>query len=298
MTGFEQKARLPFGTTWLRHLLRIRCRGQSLVEYALILSLVAVAGMATLMSLGNNTGALLSRMRNMLVGNQQATSPVSSTAPMSGPGQNPPPPGGGLFPPPANLPPPATETVCYSGSSWCIDMSGGLGPNPVNVTGANGMTQQVYAMSDILDQISTEAAQDPSVDSSLAQMITDLANKAHAVGDYDADLFALQPNSGVAYFQAADFMKAKQAVTDYLSAHPDALVPGVQQALTYATGEVTDHMAALIGKEPSATDNNENLVMQGTVKTAIDELTAAQTHADANQICQNGGQPPACIVPP
>jgi len=293
MTPIRQK---PFFS-----LKRVFYRGQGLVEYGLILSVIAVSTIAALVLLGNNSAAMLGTIRNLISGNQSSNL-LAQAGPSSGTKQtsSAPLPATGTPSPPSETPSPTSgtppQTTCFSGSSWCIDMSGGQNA-AVNVAGANGMTQHVYAMTNILEQISAQAAQDPSVDPSLAQLITDLANKAHAVGDYDAQLFALSQNSGVAYFQASSFMKAKQTVESYLSAHPEALIPGIQQALNYATGEVTNHMAALIGTEPSATDDNANLVMQGKVQTAINEYTASQTHASANQICENGGQPPACIVP-
>ena len=299
MTQIRQKAlnKKPF--TPLR---RVLYRGQGLVEYGLILGVIAVSSIAALMMLGSNSSAMLGTMRNLISGNQ-ASSPVAQATPSSGTKPTPSTPvsttGNTTPTPPTTTPHPTSvtqpQTTCFAGSSWCIDMSGGQNA-VINVAGANGMTQHVYAMTNILEQISAQAAQDPSVDPSLTQLITDLANKAHAVGDDDARLFALK-NEGIAYFEAATFMKAKQAVESYLSSHPDALVPGVQQALNYATGEVTDHMAALIGAPPSATDDNANMVMSDKVQIAINEYTASQTHASANQICENGGQPPACIVP-
>lgn len=90
-------------------------------------------------------------------------------------------------------------------------------------------------------------------------------------------------------------MAARQAVESYLAAQPNALIPGVQQALNYASGEVTAHITALLGREP---DTGEAFVMQSNVQAAINEYTASQTHLQANQICQNGGQPPSCVISP
>jgi hypothetical protein len=279
--------------------------GQGLSEYALSVSLVAMVSLGGLMLVGNNLGKTFGNMKTLVVGHTVAitgptvigmasTLTVASTLPINQNGQS-----------------------CYS-NGWCLDMSkiqASTVPNAMT-TGSNGMAM-MRSNSILLDQLAQQAARS-TTDPALRTLLTQLANSGHGVGNTSQSVitngvqgkYDVYPQLGTAN---QTFATAQDALTTYLSSHPDILPVDVQQTITAATAQIKDTSNNLFVAAKDAADayaasettsTTYTMMVFPTTTTTYDytwdlsawtaDPTIIQT--DSNTVCNNGGNTSQCVT--
>jgi Flp pilus assembly pilin Flp len=271
-------------------------KGQSLAEYGLTLSLVAVVSLGGLVLLGDNLATLLSSLTQLVTG-QSVNVVATANTPTSAPVSNAPSPALAVSAaspalvspaPVENSSNPITKNAegktCY-GNGWCIDTSQlpSSGGKTTIAAGSNGTTLML-SYADILMQIAAEAAADPNADPSVVGLITALANQGHTIADNTEKKSQSIQNQVTqmtgSLGQQSEFDGAKSKLDAYLSAHPAALPSDLKA--------VIDNSSAYISKNSNG--------IQTTVTTAFGMALGGTTvRKESNTICSSGGNTTECV---
>lgn len=287
--------------------------GQGLSEYSLALSLMAVVSLGALGLFGTNAAGLLGDMRHLFSAKKITSVAVVSSAPATQPSpssnnnSNPPLPTTPLVP--------RTQT-CYS-TGWCLNLS----QNQANeikkpqVAGANGW-QMLNNQTDVLLQIAQQAGQDPTMDPSLKDLLTQLANSGHttanslnaALQDYTNYWTVTEkrtnydtPAADAAwadfcnYFDtftdaSGSFSTLKSKVLTYLKNNPNTLPSDVQQIIQNASSSI-ENQTKYMGYEP----NNAIDTMKWGKAWETTPAATTGIHQNSNTICTNGGNTQVCV---
>lgn len=260
-----------------------RFRGNTLLEYALIGSLLLTGTIPFLLSIGQDFQGHLANMRNdmrqkILVAQQaQITMPETIA-----PGQT------------------EHQQTYFPGSQTCFANRWCLGVDAVEsstgntaTTGANGSQGIIRDQASFLEDIAAQAANDPNADPALVDILTQLANAGHGVGsnlentlnNYNTGSFGDAYNT---YWQSTvPFIGKTADLASYLAANPGALPPEVQSIVNGAVDRINSNMGKFIGAEGPSMDQWAAEV--GNAGTAGD------IHDDSNTVCSNGGDTQSCV---
>lgn len=276
--------------------------GQSLVEYGFIGSLVLLASLGALLMMGGNLDALLQNLKQDLTFNINAagSSAANSNAPngvqiADGPGQIIPPPGAG-------------ETRICSESGWCINVPDTEGIHLTGTSGALG-GELTQSMANVIQQIAQQLAQDPNTDPALLDLVTQLANNGHTIGDEEIRLATNCPagsycgsyeyidvvaHNTIPIAEAtATFNNTYQALQSYLAANPGALPMEMQNVISFEVSEIN----SISGSFSNHYDTNWNQI-DGNIYLFNPPNGGELTHQSANNICGSGGNTSQCIQMP
>lgn len=265
--------------------------GQSLAEYSISLSLLAVVSLGGLTLMGNNLRTTLDSFRQTMKG--KAIASVATQAPISAI--------------PASMPTPVPSTMvpsepsaasspdgksCFS-NGWCVDLSNASKDYHVEATGVNGSQEVILAQTDVLSQIAKLAADDPSTDPMLRTLLTKLANSGHTISDnlttsiqtYGKNSFATAYDS---FWRAQiPFDALRDQTFNYLATHPSSLPAGVETILQGATSSINTQLDSLISSTgPKA---SWDVLLNPAAQVASGVKT------ESNTICSTGGDQSLCV---
>lgn len=261
---------------------RLSPRGQSLTEYLFIGALVLLVGVAAVLLIGKNFNLKLIGLKDGMgtsisaAGKYQASVAASKAAweaqqaAQAGGATG----VGAIF---------KGGQVCSG--SFCVNLPG------VQVAGANGAGGTAAKLAGVLQQIAAFLKANPDADPALVSMITNLANLGHTTADGMTKVGTCQDGTdcggslqvGLSELQqgSADFAQQAKAVQAFLAAHPQTLPPEMQQVVNGESNLILSYAAGF------------NIT--GTSWTYTNGPVAQATDTSSNNICRNGGAPPACV---
>ncbi len=265
--------------------------GQSLTEYCFIGALILVASIGILLALGGNLNGALASLKGDL------QSHINGAANANGGGQNQQPtidPNG----PGQVIPPPqAGQNQFCTASGWCVNVPDTSNVNLAGTTGSLGgeISQQ---MADVIAQIALQLQQDPNTDPALLNLVTQLANQGHAVGNAEVELATNCPLSTYCgtyvgtYSQNTSFIQdatntfntTHQQLQQYLATHPNALPIEMQNTIHFEVSEINS-----ISSGFSNHWDERWQIYDGNVYDFNPPNGGQLTHQSANTICSNGG---------
>lgn len=277
-------------------------KGQSVPDYALVLGVVTLVATAGLTSMGGEINDFFTRINTSLSGlfaeaPSHNPSPEDKGTPTTRTSN--------MIPawasaalamlPPA---PPGTQPVCFDHT--CINLPVVDDTNDtVDTVGGNGV-EKIHAFSDALAQLAQQLAQDPNSDPTLTQLISDVANRGHGIGD--AQKVTLGAGRGV-FIQTGtysyawinntyapeplspskrDFRTALDNLNRYLSDYPNSLGETAQSVVQSNSSNILN-----FADSASTFDNG--------VSFQINPNPGKLVHQSANNICDQGGKD--CYVP-
>jgi Flp pilus assembly pilin Flp len=272
-----------------------RQQGQSLAEYGLIISLIAVVSIGGLMILGQSLGNVLSGMRNTVMGQHSSTSSLANSLTGSG---------GSLGATSLQQSPTARSvsgpgSACYA-DGQCLNLDA-VNAVSTNTAGANG-SEFVKSYADIFEQIAQQAANDPNADPTLRELATKLANSGHTLASHEATILQqVTDNYGVQNatrdgFNAErnNFGDLKAEFASYLQYNPGALPPEISAIAMDAASQIETHTENYLLTD-STSILNESGVMQNVQRDTKPTDAAQPVRNNANTICRNGGNTTGCI---
>lgn len=267
-------------------------KGQSLAEYAVALGLVGIVALTSMVLLGNSVQTGLS---TAMTGQTPKTVPPVVPPPGTiNPGGM-----GGVVPPPQ----PGQEQICFT-SGLCANIFVISANTHLDVAGGNGgeFTHQfANTLKEIADQIKAEG-----LDPNLAQLISDLANQGHTLGDTEGaygNTCGSNPQ-----LSAGTFFCSSQAQNEALThAHTQAnelfqiMFLKVSEAMNHYPGKLKNDAKAIIDSQSqqimtlSQEYFNSYVTMsnsyQGNDLNEVGGIVdgGKLTHQSANTICTQGG---------
>jgi hypothetical protein len=274
---------MPLSNPKLAYIVKKMSSGNTLAEYAMIGSTIALVSIAAFTVFGGNFKTYIQDLKadmskRILASNQANAAMITDTSQAEAEHQQ------TYFP---------GAKVCYS-NGWCLDMSSLSQQKTVESTGANGARLGIMTQANLLQQIAEQAAKDPNADPAIVDLVTQLANAGHHIGD-SLDTAILDYSTGGAFLSSYDtfwksalpFGDIKNQLDAYVAAHPESLTPEMQAAIAGATGTISGKMGTLVGANSASFENWDALINAPT------EVPAG-IHIDSNTICQNGGKLTAC----
>jgi hypothetical protein len=268
--------------------------GQSLSEYAIVIGLVALLGIAAVTMLGTS---IQDGLANINGGNAAPSTAVVSNAP---PGGTTSPSGGSsgstsglssMLPPPG----PGQQQVCFQ-SGTCVNIP--VVDSTTLTAGANG-GQLTHQFADVLSQIALQLQADPNADPQVSTLVTRIANAGHTMGNTEASFIQsyeccastnytsnLSGLSDSIEHTQADFNLNHQLLSDYLSSNPNSLPPELQSMIALEVGQI--NQLAVNGFLDAS-------VISGALPPNSQAVTL--THQDSNTICNSGGDTSVCVSP-
>lgn len=267
--------------------------GQSLTEYCFIGALILVASIGILLAFGGGFNTALASLKGDL------QSHINGAANANGGGQNPQPQVDPNGPGQVIPPPQAGQNQFCTASGWCVNVPDTSNVNLAGTTGSLGgeLSQQ---MADVIAQIALQLQQDPNTDPTLLNLVTQLANQGHTIGDEELRLANNCPvNSYCGSYEyigvvsqntqpiqdaTTQFNTLHQQLQDYLATHPNALPPEMQNTINFEAAEIKNISSGFSNQW----DPNWN-IYDGNIYNFNPPNGGLLTHQDANTICANGG---------
>jgi Flp pilus assembly pilin Flp len=278
----------------------MRHPGQGMAEYTLIGSLLVLVAIGALGLLGGQVNTLFG---NMLGGSgtAQSTGTVQIANTTTQQSQN-------------TAISTAQQTLINAGIAYdTITTANGVtiqmpviqGGTTVQTAGASG-SQLTYGFSDVLTQIAQKLQDSGQADPALVQLITDLANKGHLIGDnqkfLENCLSTCNSNDlTTSYFDSfntvtiqltPEFQTLHQQVLDYTAANPESLPASLITVIDLQARQIENIVqttASPTSWQATETDPCGPICIDTT------ESTATLIHQDANTICSSGGDTGQCI---
>jgi Flp pilus assembly pilin Flp len=272
-------------------------RGQSLMEYALTVGLVAITCLATLGTLGNSIQASLLSMNTFF-----SSGSAPQTTALPAPGGN----GSPSLPELAQAFPAApdgAQTVCFDGTCVHLPVIDPANQH-VDTAGGNGV-EHFFAFVNVLQQMA-EQLEASGADDGLVQRISALAKEGHNLGDdykktvcpFGFGAADTSPCAGLqtkyAYDsfnekylpQKQEFIDSYQELQHYLSKHPTVLGEVSQKVIDAQVIQIKELA------DGAFIDGRSNSRIQVSDYKHKD---VQLIHQSANTICDQGGE--NCYVP-
>jgi hypothetical protein len=275
---------------------QLRFSGQSLLEYSMIAALVTCVCLAGLMSLGS---ALSSQGGLLLPGSNHSIN--ASTDSMTGSGSEP------------TSSTSNTNTVCFS-AGQCIQMPN-INPTDMRAYTAGALGSEVtQMMASVLDQLK-EQLQLRNADPNLINLISQLANQGHAIGDKEQstwdsikscmNLETLTCNSKPELYDQTEANEAQitgmsnqmsvlqQQLATYLVHNPNALTafPEAQSIIDKQASQIIQLASNIEPGIGGNADKSQFYFVPNTLTSGLENQDASTlTHLSANEICKQGGK--------
>lgn len=279
-----------------------RNHGNTLSEYAFILSLISLAAVGALNLLGPSIAQLLSAPTEQNGGPSMRTY-VATVLPGTPVGNTPVNPN---TPPQPNGNPPADDNRNETNSNPLqLNTSSTSGTNSTSVDGLGMVKENAQT----LKSLAQELQADPNTDPGLRDLVTRLANTGHEASNYmaggikvyemslddfrnGAKLTLTSSSIRNTITSGAEFNSQSQALAAYLQKNPNALSQAQQQTIQAASSEINGVLGQL--GDPTATDGNKmvDAYTQNWVQMAEN---AQSVRNDANTICRTGGRTHQCV---
>ena len=283
--------------------------GVTLVEYGLIGALIMVFAIAAVTQLGEGLNGRMVNLKGDLTRSANGQASGGGGSGGGGGSQQPTGPGGigNVVPPPG----PGEEQACLSGG-YCVNIPTIPGGTRLSsTTGALG-GQLTHGMANAIRQIGDQLRADPDTDPTLLNLITQLANNGHGIGDSidNANTWCppgvncgqlaadgsqvssiLRQNLGNIDHSQSGFQSTHQELQAYLAAHPGALPPAVVGVINAEAGQINTIADAF------SQDSITPSTCQAAGDTACSQWNVTDTllvHQDANTICSSGGGHSQC----
>jgi hypothetical protein len=264
------------------------------MEYTIAGALVAAVSITALFLMSNKLDSMMENLlQSMRTQNSQVASAQAIATTLSPP-TNP--------TAPATTPNGALDTACFQ-SGWCIQIPVVNNGTINNTSGANG-GQMTHQFSDTIGQVAQHISTQPSADPELLNLITQLANLGHAIGNIEQGVVDLCPPGGscVASAQGSvptyeqihqitgpnvEFQAAYDLLQGYLARNPDSLPPEIVSVIDLETQQIQTIAAAF---DPSAVSYQVDPATGLFTETwSIPPNAATLTQQSANTICNSGG---------
>jgi Flp pilus assembly pilin Flp len=280
---------------------KIAPEGQSLSEYGLVLSLIAVVSLGGLAFFGDHFTGLFSTITRLVTGKHSSETVASTT---------------GASASSSNMSVDAHGNTCYS-DGVCLNLSQiPQTPPPdssdatVQAAGANGSLLLAYT--DVLSQLSAQTAANPNIDPGLRALITALALQGHNIADTTQKMATNEQSLSngldtmvknqlpleIASMNAKpDFDAAKSALDAYLQTNPDALPADLKTVIDSASAYISTNA----DPETMATNAQGILMTSYSISSTATSPTSPTTSTtttitqDSNNICTSGGDTSTCV---
>ena len=302
-------------------------RGQAIVEYTLLLTLVALACVAAMSPLGQAIQAGLQGMVNGIAGGNGGG--LIAAAPGGGGGPLTPASGGGtggsttdgggtttptssggstyVSPPPT----PYQDRVCLA-SGMCVNVPRVENGPPTDTTGSNG-GQLTSSFANVLDQVAEQLKQDPNTDPKILDIVTRLASQGHAVAaaEIGSDIAVAEncPNSICTLDKLTAVTNARAGVDtttnafsslqaelyNYLSMNPGALPPAFQNVINQSGNNIVSAATPFRDTMFSGVYEGGTFLGYGVISGEEAMKAITLTKMDSNTICGSGGDTSVCV---
>lgn len=282
--------------------------GQSLVEYGVVVSLIACACISSVMLLGQNIKNGMDDLQGRTNGTSGAAVDPSSVSVIP-PGNYP----ALTGPSPIANPSQGQQQICTSGG-WCVNVPLGMdGTTVTETTGAQGV-ELTNQFASILEQIAKQVDLLPNADPSLKGMIADLANAGHYVAKKENDAYTFCPptrascgaysvysdgsfastmdvslNTNLSDVKSAtqSFTNQYNALQTYLNQNPNSLPLDIQNIIAFETSQI-QQIAGVYNPDKVVSDGNGGFAWNFAYNAQL-------TDQSANTICGSGGNG-SCFV--
>lgn len=296
--------------------LRLPAPGTALSEYVLIAALVFSLSLVGILGVGNNMKGWLLALKDSVL-NQSATTkaetdrialakgafvPTVSNGVLSTPNTTPspvvtPPPqaGGSTTPTPPATTSPSTpiglqipiqiQSGRCTSSQACVQA--GVLTGKTVVLGASGQTvQATTASAAALQQLADIFKKDPTIDTKLVDMLTQMANQGHDMADSQAWLFADRGG----YDDMKSSMQEIDQTLSLFKSMSTQLKPYLAE-MAPQTRDLVQNASKVIISIASSYDMNYS----SGVSWSASFNNVSLTHTNSNTICTSGGKTTVCV---
>lgn len=310
----------------------VRYRGQSLVEYSVVIGLVTIASLGTLVMLGNNLTNTLSGIQEGFISGLPTT--TTGTQALTGFPSTPRPPStggngaglGGVIPAPNQ----GQTQLCFDGSSGlCVNVPRiSRDGATVNETAGGLGGDLIKSYANVFDQILAQLdrpGQATPLDPQLKDLITQLSNSGHTLGDQlnaTAAICQAQEASGTCSVDGSKMMQdtvlSKLFLDQAGEVQPNTVLNQFNGAYTLLRNYLNDpekaknlppEAKALIDFQVEEINTihggvyspdrmihaSVNMVNPKTTNVAELRQQSDATHEGANEVCSNGGDTNQCV---